>query len=139
MQTARSEPKYTPQIVPKCTVLEISPGQKRCVYNLDDVKLLYHIDTELLKLQKETMLQTEKIKTQRNIMLWYQEQFKLSEESVKLFSKRIDDLTKMYIRKDKKLQMELARPRWGHYMAWGLAAMFATLFTGYVVADQISK
>lgn len=139
MQSALAEPKYTPQIVPKCTVLEVSPGNKRCVYSLDDVKLLYQIDTELLKLQRETALQTQKITTQRNIINWQREQLRLSEENTALFHKRTEDLTKQYLEKDRMLQMTLAKPRWGHYMVWGIAAMMATLFTGYVVADQISK
>lgn len=139
MQSALAEPKYTPQIVPKCTVLEITPGEKRCIYTLDEVRVLYHIDLELIKLQKLSSLQTQKIIMQKNIIDWQREQLKLSEENTALFHKRTEDLTKQYLDKDRKLQMVLAKPRWGHYMSWAVVAMFATLFTGYVVADQISK
>lgn len=139
VQQVRAETKYVPQIVPKCTVLEIYPGVKRCVYTLDDVKALYEIDTELVKLQNISALQGQKLRLQSDIISWQQEQLKLNIENTNLFHNRMNSLTKLYVDTDKKLQIELEKPRWGHYIAWGLVVAVTTLFTGYVVADQIAK
>jgi hypothetical protein len=139
VQLAKAEPKYVPKIVPECKVLEVSPGKKRCTYTLEEVKDLYRIDAELLRLRDISLLQNRKIALQNSIIVWQQSQLRLSVENTNLFRERINSLTGLYKKTDKKLQAELARPRWGHYVAWGLVATVTTLFTGYVVADQIAK
>lgn len=138
-QSALAEPKYTPQIIPKCKVLEVSPGNKRCTYTLYQVKELYRADADLVKLTDRNALQIRKITLQSNVIDWQQEQLRISANNATLAFERMAALTKLYVTTDKKLQSELARPKWGNYVAWGIAAAVATLFTGYVVADQVSK
>lgn len=138
-QSVKSEPKYTLQVIPECQVLEVSPGEQRCTYTLEDVKALYQIDTEFVKLQNVSMLQGQKLILQSDVISWQQEQLRLSAKNTTLFHNRMKHLTNLYIKTDKNLQTQLAKPKWGNYVAWGAAAMLATLFTGYVVADQIAK
>lgn len=138
-QSARAEPKYIPKVVPRCTVVEVEPGRKLCVYSLEDVKALYGIDTEIMKLQRTTMAQGQKIILQSDIINWQQKQLELSKVNAGLFHKRMNSMTNLYIKTDKKLQNELAKPKWGSYVAWGLVAVLSSSFLGYVIADQVSK
>lgn len=139
VQSAKAEPKYIPKEIPRCTILEIEPGITRCTYSLEQVRSLYRADSELSKLKEETGLKNQKIILQEDIIEWQQGQLSLSAKNNVLFHERMNTLTALYIKTDKRLQQELARPRWGSYVAWGVAAAAITLFTGYVVADQISK
>lgn len=138
-QPARAETKYTPQVVPKCAVLEFSSGEKRCTYTLEEVKALYKIDAEFLRIKKMLLLQSQKILLQGRIIEWQQEQLRLSAKNTALLNRRMNSLTNLYTETDKKLQLELARPKWGHYIAWGLTSAVTALLVGYIAADQIDK
>ena len=138
-QPVKAEPAYTPQIIPRCKVLKINSSEYRCTYTLDEVRALYEADSELIKLQNISMLQGQKLLLQSDIISWQQEQLKLSAKNTALFHGRMNSLTKLYVRTDKSLQAQLAKPKWGSIVAWSLVLAIATLFTGYVVADQVSK
>lgn len=136
---AKAETKYTPKIIPKCQIVQILPGMKRCAYTLEQIKELYKIDSRCAFLEKASIAQGQKLILQSDIIAWQQEQLRLSAKNTSLFSERMNSLTKLYVKTDKKLQFELAKPRWGHYIAWGLTAAVTALLVGYITADQINK
>ena len=134
----RADPKYVPRIIPKCEVQALKSGETGCVYNLEQVKELYKIDSELFSLRASFELQKAKSEILSSSLTKVQEQSRLSLTNVKLFKDRNAELTTQLIESDRKLQLELARPRWGSYIAWGVAAVLAASFTGYVIADRIN-
>jgi hypothetical protein len=136
---ALAEPKYTPQVIPKCEVKELNDKTKGCVYTLEQLKELFKCDSDLVKLRKTNPLQKQKIKLQQDIILSQKLQMELMLKNNKLFHNRMNSLTKLYIDTDKKLQYELVKPKWGSYISWGVAVALAASFTGYVVADQVAK
>jgi hypothetical protein len=137
--TALAEPKYVPSIIPMCEVRDIKPGEKGCVYNLEQVKQLYIVDAELSAARKEIPLLQQKETLQGSIISKMDEQLKLSLLNVKLFKDRNQVLTDKLIATDKELQYEKVKPRWGSYIVWGAVAVVASAFTGYIIADQVSK
>lgn len=132
---AIAQPKYTPQIIPKCKVVEAIG----CVYTLEQIKKLYKADSELAALRITTVKQKQKLDIQDDIILAQKLQMELMLKNNTLFHKRMNSLTKLYIDTDKKLQWQLAKPKWGSYILWGVVVATAAAFTGYVVADQVAK
>jgi hypothetical protein len=137
--TAFAQPKYVPKVIPKCEVKELKDKTKGCVYTLEQVKKLYQADSELVMLRKTDALRQQKIAMQGSIIAKTLAQLKLAQTNVKLVTNRNKELTKQLIDTDKKLQWEIAKPRWGNYIVWGVAIALAASFGGYVIADQVSK
>jgi len=137
--TALAEPKYVPTVIPSCTIMNIKPGEKGCVYSLEQVKELYKADAELSAARKEIPLLQQKEALQRSVISKMDEQLKLSLLNVKLFKDRNQELTEKLISTDKELQYEKVKPRWGSYIAWGTVAIVASAFTGYIIADRVSQ
>ncbi len=133
-----AEPKYEPKAIPKCQV-ELCGDHRACTYDLGQVKLIYKADSELLLLRKKIPLLEDKIYLLRSSVEHMTEAAELERNSKEELSKRLDRLTRQLIESDRRLQFELARPKWGSYIAWGVAVAVTAVLAGYVVADQISK
>lgn len=136
---ALAEPAYTPKIIPKCAVVDLKAGGKGCSYTLEQVKALYQVDSELAMRRTTEPLKDKKLALQEGIIAKTREQLKLAESSLGTAKKRNEELTKQLIDKDKQLQYEIAKPRWGSYIAWGTAALVSSVFVGYVIATKVGK
>jgi len=133
-----AEPKYEPRAVPKCKV-ELCGDHRACTYDLEQVKLLYKADSELLLLRQKIPLLVDKVFLLRSSVEHMTEAAELEKNSKDTLSKRLDQLTKQLIESDRRLQLEIAKPKWGSYIAWGVAVVVTASFAGYVIADQVSR
>jgi len=135
---AYAEPKYEPGVIPKCKV-ELCGDHRACTYDLGQVKLMYKADSELVLLRKEVPLLKDKVYLLRKSVENMTEASELQRNSKDTLSKRLSELTRQLIESDRKLQTEISKPKWGSYIAWGVAVVVTASFAGYIAADQLSK
>lgn len=133
--SALAQSKYVPQVAPKCTV----HPEIGCVYTLEQVKTLYKLDSEIVKLRRINLLQAQKLNIQEQIITAGKKQLDLSLKNTALFHSRMNELTQKLIETDKLYQESRAKPMWGNYIAWGVAIAVSAALTGYVIADQVGK
>lgn len=89
--------------------------------------------------RKAAALKDQKIALQGSIIAKTISQLTFAQNNTKLVSVRNKELTTQLIETDKKLQWEIAKPKWGSYIVWGIAVALAASFSGYIIADQVSK
>ena len=130
---------YTPANIPKCHVMELKGGGKGCVYDIDQVKLLYKADAKLTEQLALNDAKAQQIKQLETAVENLKKQVTLALENAKAFSKRIGELTKLYIDTDKKYQQCLTKPAWGSYIAWGGLILVSAGCTGYAIGTEVYR
>jgi len=117
-----------------CRVAELRTGEKACVYTLDEVKLVFKADSELVMLRGATVLQLQQV-DQLKLAITHGEQRVQDLTSISLrLQGRVDDLTRERLACDRDLQAERAKPRFGSPLAWAVAGVATAFAAGAVVA-----
>lgn len=135
---ADSPPKYEVQIVPKCKLVKDAFGVQVCAYTLKEWQEVSRFDAELVskrRLLSYTDMRFDAIVNQKTLLI---EQIKACSANQALLIKREDKLVADIIAKDKELQYERVKPRWGNPVAWTVAAVSAVLLVGYVGRDVLN-
>ena len=130
-----SPPKYEVKIVPKCKLVKAVSGEQVCAYTLLEWQEVSKFDAELVskrRLLSYADLRFGTIVDQRDLLI---EQVKAYAENQALLIKREDKLVADVIAKDRELQYERVKPRWGNPVAWTIAAVSTALLAGYVGKD----
>ncbi len=131
--------KYEPKNIPKCKVEDLKSGGKGCVYTLEQVKQLYVFDskmTEQVALNKAKALQIKQLLLAVENL---KKQVTLALENAKSFSKRVGELTKLYIKTDKLYQNCRAKPMIGNYIAWGSLILVSAGCVGYIAGNELHR
>ena len=135
---ADAPPKYEVKIVPKCKLVKDASGVQVCAYTLKEWQEVSKFDAELVskrRLLSYTDLRFDTIVNQKTLLI---EQIKACSANQALLIKREDKLVADVIAKDRKLQYERVKPRWGNPVAWTIAAVSTVLLVGYVGRDVIN-
>ena len=129
---------YEPVYIPKCDIYTLSSGKEICGFTAEVCfSSVLTVDLDLVHEKKQ--LKNEKARSvelakQVNSL---QDQIDVHAETRKLLEERGADLTKELIAKDKELQEERVKPRWGNPIAWTVAAVATAILGGFIIKGAV--
>ena len=86
------------------------------------------------RLLQYNQLKNDKLEVQKTAL---QKSLESMADSQKVLQERVGKVTKDLIAKDKKLQYEIAKPRWGNPVAWTIAAVATAVATTLLVREAL--
>jgi hypothetical protein len=120
-----------------CRVVELRPGEKGCVYNLEEVKQLFLADSELATLRAVAPLRLQQV-DELKLAVAAETKRADSFNNINLrLQGRVDDLTRERLVCDQDLQNERAKPRFGNPLAWSIAGVAVALAAGVLLANTL--
>lgn len=128
---------YTPRIIPNCKVVQTQSDGTLCGYTLEQVKTLYKADNELVELRASHPLLEDKVLNLENINTNHIIKEKALDETIVRLDVYSKDQTDKYLKCDKDLQYEKAKPAVGSYLAWAVAGLAASVLAGVLLARAV--
>jgi hypothetical protein len=132
-----AEPLYTPKAIPNCKVVETKHDGTLCGYTLEQVKAIYKADNELVELRATKPLLESKILQLEAINLQHVAKEKALDEIVVRTDAYGKAQTEKYLKCDKDLQYEKAKPAVGSYIAWTIAGVATSVLAGVLLGRVV--
>jgi len=138
--TGHADPQPTPtlQVLPQCKVYKLADGRQICGYvDLGDVQTLYRLDSELVMRRREVQLLDQRVAALEQAVTDLRGSLGSSTRAVVTLQERNGDLLREALAKDKALQEERVKPRWGSTAAWSAAGVLGAVLAGFVLAGAL--
>ena len=136
-RTSAADTPYAPQIIPACPVADLKDGGKGCAYTLDQVKLIYHLDAELVELRLVRKI-NEKLLGEYKFQI---DQHVVKENELKAINTnlttRIDQLTTDRLKCDRDLQDARAKPAFSGFIGWAVAGVAVAITAGIIISKTL--
>ena len=124
MTSAATAEPVAPRNLPDCTKFVVVGVGTVCGYSaLEDWKAVLVADVELTHLRALTAAQAEEVAAQRERADALAEALEIREAGVQRLTVQLDRERDALAERDRLYQRERARPRWGTWVSWGVAAV----------------
>lgn len=125
---------YQPVNLPACEVVTLRDGTQACAYrDIEDWKAVLRVDAEVTTARRQLAARADELTALRDQVAAYQSALAVRETGLEMCQRSLGAERDALAERDRLYQNERAKPRWGTWASWGLAAVAGGVAIGLAV------